>query len=260
MAHATGWSRRAFLGRAMSATVGTAVLTGLPEVLRIHGWYDTAVAQEPDVVLDTFNGLAAMVWPGDDPYSDAQGQVAERPGAIAANAGRHIMEALDGFVPAPDADGLSSDETVPLSAGVAGGMNSTALSVNPVAAGGALLSPFSRLTFAEKAETWRVLEEETQALDSSSLPEPLTHSAGVLQFVFGVLPGFVQFFAFSEIDVFDDASRTLSQRPVGWDHARYLEGVGTTPPEGSAELIGFYQDRTAVNGSDGTGERFDGEG
>lgn len=253
-------SRRRFLSRFLGTTVTAAAVAAMPELLARQGWHAAAEAQEPDLVLDTFNGLAAMVWPGDDPYSQAQGETTDGPGALAANAGLHIREALDGFVPAPDGPGAANDETVPLSAAIAGAINTVASSVNPVAAGGAFPSAFARLSLADKAETWRRLEEETQALDSSDLPEPLAHSAGVLQFVFGVLPGFVQFFGFAEIDVFDPGTRTLTQRPVGWDHARYLEGFGTTPPEGSAELIGFYQDRVAVDGSDGTGERFDGEG
>lgn len=253
-------SRRQFLARFGGTAITAAALAGMPELLRLQGWYDQAAAQEADVVLDTFNGLAAFVWPGDDEYSQAQGEATDGPGAVAANAGRHIADALDQFVPAPDGPGLANDQTLPLSAGIAGAINAVALTVNPAGTGAALPSPFARLAFADKAETWRRLEEETRALDSSGLPEPLTHSAGVVQFVFGVLPGFVQFFAFSEIDVWDPATRTLTARPVGWEHARYLEGRGTGPVEGWDDFQGYYQGRRAVAGSDGRGERLVREG
>lgn len=245
-------TRRQFLLRLGGTAVSAAAMTAMPDLLRLKGWYDPAFAQEVDVVLDTFNGVAAFVWPGDDDYSVAQGESADRPGALAADAGRHIREALDIFVPAPD-DAGANDETLPLSGAIASGINSVALTVNPLAAGGAFLSPFARLTFAEKAETWRVLEEDTQSISTSDLPEPYQDAGNVLQFVFGVLPGFVQFFAFAEIDVIDPASRTLTQRPVGWDHTGY-QGDRQVPVEGWDEFKGFYQGRSAVNGSDGTGE------
>lgn len=236
-------TRRGFLSRFGGTAAASAAIYALPEVLRIRGWWSAAYAQEADLVLDTYNGLAAMLWPGNDPYSVAQGESTDAPGAIAANAGRHIMAALDGFVPQPDTPAGSNDNTAPLSASIASAIGSVALTVNPLAANGAFLSPFARLSYAEKAETWRVLEEETQTV---SVPDS-THSAGVLQFVFGVLPGFVQFFAFSEIDVFDPATRTLTRRPVGWDHSGYL-GTALEPPEGWDELRGYYQDRREVAG------------
>ncbi|MBW3657924.1 MAG: hypothetical protein KY457_04755 [Actinobacteria bacterium] len=242
----TDLSRRQFLARAGGTVLTAAAIAAVPDLLTWRGWYDEAVAQEPDVVLDTFNGLAAMLWPGDDAYSEAQGVTTDGPGAIATNAGRHIREALDIFVPAPDGPGLANDGTVPLSGGIASMINVVATSVNPVGGTAPFPSTFARLSFDDKVETWRRLEEETRALDSSSMPEPFAHSSGVLQFVFGVLPGFVQFFAFSEIDVWDPAQRALTGRPVGWDHASYLEGLGTTTPEGWDEFLGYYQNRRSV--------------
>jgi hypothetical protein len=132
---------------------------------------------------------------------------------------------------------------VPLSGSVASAMNSVALTVNPAATGGGFSSPFARLSFAEKAAVWRILEQDTrQATDHDP-----THSLGVLQFLFGVLPAFVGFFAFSEIDVFDPATRTLTRRPVGWDHGGYL-GTRTDPVEGWDDFLGYYQGRTKVQG------------
>jgi hypothetical protein len=115
--------------------------------------------------------------------------------------------------------------------------------VNPAATGGGFPSPFARLPFDDKAAVWRILEEDTRRVTDF---DP-THSLGVLQFVFGVLPAFVAFFAFSEIDVFDSATRTVKRRPVGWDHCGYL-GDRAEPVEGWDDFQGYYQGRTEVEG------------
>lgn len=240
-------TRRRFLAQLGGTAITAAAVAAMPDLLRWKGWYDPAVAQEPDVVLDTFNGLAAMVWPGEDPYSTAQGEATGRPGAIAARAGFHIREALDGFVPAPDQP-VENDGTVPLSGGVASVINAVAATVDPVGGPAPFPSLFARLSFADKVETWRRLEEETRELDASVLPAPFAGSSGALQLVFGLLPGFVQFFGFAETDVVDPATRTLRQRPVGWDHAGYLTEFGTTPPDGWDDLLGYFEGRRKAEG------------
>jgi hypothetical protein len=68
----------------------------------------------------------------------------------------------------------------------------------------------------------------------------------VLQFVFGVLPALVAFFAFSEVDVFDPTTRSLMRRPVGWDHCGYLDGR-LEPVEGWDDFRGYYHGRTKVD-------------
>jgi hypothetical protein len=235
-------TRRDFLARFGGLTVAGAAVWALPEVLGCRGWWSAAYAEDRDVVLDTYNGLAAMMWPGNDAYSAAQGERNEHPGAIAANAGRHLMTALDGLVPRPSPAGDGS-QTVQLSGSVASAMNTVALTVNPAAARGSFSSPFANLSFANKATVWRRLEEDTRQVTDF---DP-THSVGVLQFVFGVLPALVQFFAFSEIDVFDPATRTLTSRPVGWDQCGYLVGH-IEPVEGWDEFHGYYQNRKVVQG------------
>lgn len=240
-------TRRTFLRRLGGTTLSAAAVATVPDLLRWKGWYDPAVAQEADVVLDTFNGLAAMVWPGDDAYSQAQGEATDGPGAVAARAGHHIREALDFFAPAPDQP-TANDDTAPLSGGIASVINVVASSVDPLGGPAPFPSTFARLSFVDKIETWRRLEEETRDIDASGMPEPFTHSAGVIQFVFGVLPGFVQFFAFSEIDEWDADARAIAQRPVGWDHAGYLTEFGTDPPEGWDDLEGYYGGRREVTG------------
>ena len=236
-------SRRDFLAYFGGLTAASAAVWALPEVLGSHGWWSPAYGEDVDVVVDTFNGLTAMLWPGNDAYSVAQGEWNDRPGAIAANAGRHLMVALDGLVPQPYTELPVERHFVPLSGSVASAINTVALTVNPAAARGAFLSPFASLSLAGKAAVWRTLEEDTRQVADR---DP-THSVGVLQFVFGVLPGLVLFFAFSEIDVFDPDTRTLVRRPVGWDHCAYLPGR-MEPVEGWDDLQGYYQDRKEVEG------------
>jgi hypothetical protein len=106
-------TRRDFLAYFGGLTAASAALWALPEVLDSRGWWSAAYANDADIVLDTYNGLAAMVWPGNDPYSMAQGESNHQPGAIAANAGHHLMVALDGVVPQPSTGVHASHGTVP---------------------------------------------------------------------------------------------------------------------------------------------------
>ena len=228
-------TRREFVTSLGGLAAATVAVAALPEVLGRRGWWSAAYANDADVVLDTYNGLAAMLWPGNDTYSVAQGEWNERPGAIAANAGRHTMVALDGLLPEPYTEFHSDRGQVPLSGSIASAINSVALTVNPAAMGGPFPSPFARLPFADKAAVWRILEEDTRQVAEL---QP-GHSLGVLQLVFGVLPGLVNFFAFSEIDVFDPAARTVSRRPIGWDHGGYL-GERTEPVDGWDDFLGYY--------------------
>jgi hypothetical protein len=236
-------TRRDFLAYFGGLTAASAAVYALPEVLGSRGWWSAAYAEDADLILDTYNGLAAMLWPGDDAYSVAQGEWNDRPGAIAANAGRHTVAALDSLLPEPYTELHSDRRRVPLSGSIASAINSVALTVDPAPTGGAFPSPFARLSFADKAAVWRILEEDTRQVTEL---DP-GHSLGVLQFVFGVLPAFVNFLAFSEIDVYDPTTRTVSRRPVGWDHCGYL-GQRTEPVEGWDDFLGYYQGRTEVEG------------
>ena len=96
------------------------------------------------------------------------------------------------------------DETTPFlphfSATVAAVLNSLAEAVNP-AAGGTFVSPFARLSFAEKAAVFQIM-------DATDSLKPLA----------GVLPAFVAFFCYSEAGAFDPATRSLTrseERRVG---------------------------------------------
>ena len=125
---------------------------------------------------------------------------------------------------------------MPLSGSIASAINSVALTVNPAATAGAFPSPFARLPFADKAAVWRILEEDTRQVAEL---EP-GHSLGVVQFVFGVLPAFVNFFAFSEIDVFDPATRTLSA-PAGRMGSRRVSRRTHGTGRGVGRLLGLLR-------------------
>lgn len=238
-----GFSRRVFLARAgiVAAAAGLWQLTSLVDV---EGPAQHALALEPDQVRDTINGLVAFVFPGDDEYSVAQGEDQERPGAIAAGTTDALIESLDRYLPAPYVGDSSGNHTVPLSGAVAGVLNTAALAVNPAASSGAFLSPFSRLSWEQKAHALRLLEEET-GLPDHDLPQPLTRASGNTEFLAGILPAFAAFLAFTEWAVWDPDTRTLTERPVGWAHSGYQDGR-LTPVEGWDEFHGYYQDRRSV--------------
>ncbi len=221
------FSRRSFVGRAGALSVG-AVLAQLPVLLDAKGLLAAANAAEIDPTRDSLSGLLAFILPGDDDYSVAQGESAKGPGAIGAKTLDPFINALDNFVPA---SALGTTTTIPASRGVATLLDNYALQVNPAATGGVFLSPFARLTFAEKAEVFKRFEADQ--LVSTVLPE--------LRFVAGILPGFVAFMAASEAGVLDAATGRLTSKPVAWTLARY-----GGPAEGHPELRGYYQGRRHV--------------
>src|SRR5207247_2568269 len=151
---------------------------------------EQAQAQSADYVADTLSGLVAFILPGDDEYSRAQGTPTAEPGGIAAGTVPVFIADLDRFVPA--SVGGSPSQTIPASGGVASLLNDYALQVNP-AADGPFISPFARLSFAEKAEVFRRFEAD----------EGLSSAVQEFKFVSGILPGFVAFLAWSEAGVLD---------------------------------------------------------
>ncbi|SDS76509.1 hypothetical protein [Jiangella sp. DSM 45060] len=233
---------------------------------------------------DTLRGLVVMVCPGPDAYSRAQGTPRDEAGALEARGDDFMIAALDGFVPFPDQlatplaaalatavddiglplptlplfpsvwtldrvllELLENDETLPLSLVVALLLNVVATQVNPLAVNGPFLSPFARLTLAEKAAAFELLEgpdADLVALLDAGLPEPLRSSiSGLLRFLAGALLEFSAFGSYNEWGVYDGSSRRLTERPVGWELSGYQpDGV----VDGWADFIGYYQDRTEV--------------
>jgi hypothetical protein len=112
------------------------------------------------------------------------------------------------------------------------------------------MSPFSNLSFAEKAAAFQLLEEQTPAilaLVDDQLTQPMKQSvSGLLKFVGGALIEFAAFGAFSEYGVFNQATRGLNATPVGWSLSNYLAETGFQPVEGWDDFKGYYQNRTEV--------------
>jgi hypothetical protein len=204
------------------------LLGQLPDVLGARGLLAEAQAQSVDVTTDTLSALVAFILPGNDEYSRAQGTPTSEPGGIAAGTVPVFIDNLDNFVPAAV---NRTTTTVPASGGVATLLNDFALQVNPAAAEGPFVSPFARLSFAEKAEVFRRFEAD----------ETTSGVLNEVKFVSGILPGFVAFLAWSESGVLDPATRQPTSRPVGWQLSRYAG-----PAEGHRELKGYYQGRRAA--------------
>lgn len=198
-------SRRSFLWSMALAGAGAALFHsgGVPG----RGWAQATGASSPDLVHHTFNGLLAFVVPGPDDYSIAQGVSTPEPGGVDAGATDVLIATLDGTVPfSPN-----------FSATMAAVLNGVAQAVNPAAAG-PFLSPFARLSFAEKAVVFQIMD----ATDS-------------LKSLAGVLPAFVAFFCYSEAGAFDPSTRSLSGQPIGWQLSSY-QGVA----EGRDEFLGYF--------------------
>src|SRR5207253_10066601 len=124
----------------------------------------------------------------------------------------------------------SEGPTLPSSGGVAALLNGTALTVNPAAANGAFLSPFARLSFADKVEVFHQLEQLTEGSE--------------LRFVSGIVIGAVGFLSYGEAGVVDPTTRRLKSAPVGWKISNY-SGIA----EGRNELKGYWQGRRSVRTS-----------
>jgi hypothetical protein len=198
-------SRRSFLWSMTLASAGAALFhSGVPTNA---SWAQAAEGSAPDLVRDTFNGLLAFVVPGPDDYSVAQGVSTPEPGGVDAGATDVLLATLDGTVPF-----LPS-----FSATVAAILNGLAQAVNPAAAG-PFASPFARLSFAEKAAVFQIMD----ATDS-------------LKSLAGVLPAFVAFFFYSEAGVFDPGTRSLTGQPIGWQLSSY-QGVA----DGRDEFLGYF--------------------
>jgi hypothetical protein len=225
-------TRRSFLQR--TGLVGLAA--ALPGLLQVRGLVGEALAQSADLTADTLSGLVAFMFPGDDPYSAAQGVTAPGPGGIAANVVTTFIGNLNQYVPAGTP--VTGNQAIPAAPAVAALLNSYAAQVNPAAAGGAFPSPFARLSFAEKAEVFKRLEGDV-ATDGTEV-----------RFVAGILPGFAAFLAFSEAGVFDPATRAVTKRPVSWDLSSY-----SGPAEGHREHLGYWKGHKTARQSAGYARR-----
>jgi hypothetical protein len=202
-------SRRGFLGQIALASAAAAIAQA-PEFACGGRWFEAAHAASPDLVHDTCNGLLAFVVPGTDSYSQAQGVSTPDPGGVDAGATDALIVTIDGTTPfVPD-----------FSAVVVTILNGLAQAVHPGITG-PFGSPFSNLSFPEKAAVFQVMDNHE-----------------TFKVLAGVLPGFVGFFVYSEAGTFDPGTRSLTGRPLGWTLANY-EGVS----DGRDELHGYLQDK-----------------
>jgi hypothetical protein len=198
--------RRRRIVAAIFATTGVAAL---PQLWR-GNFIANAAAATPQLTRETLNAIAVFFAPGADPFSLQQGEVTKEPGAIEAGAGEGLYQGLNLANPfAPD-----------LADTVADIFNSTADAVNRGGAG-PFESSFANLSFAQKGVVFAALES----------------NAATAQLV-GVLPLVVGFLTFAETAVFDPATRTILDRPIGWDLSDY-SGVS----DGRDEFRGYFRNR-----------------
>lgn len=238
---------------------------------------------------ETISGLVAFAAPGPDEYSKAQGTPRPEPGGIDARGPDFVIHALNNYMPFPDqlvrpvvmalktgfgdldlplpddvanlpTDSVESlddalglimenNQAVPLSLVVALLLNFMATRVNPAAAGGQFVSPFARLSYAEKAEVFRLIEgsdaDLVEMLDQHA-PEPMRHSmSGLLKFVGGALVEFATFGSYCEWGALDQRTKVLRSRPVGYELTGYIPNGHV---EGWDDFQGYYQGRTKVEG------------
>jgi hypothetical protein len=197
--------RRRRIVASMFAVSGVLALPGLSGQL-----ISKAVADTPQLTRETLYGVAVFFVPGPDPFSLVQGESTPEPGALEAGAGEGLIQGLNFANPfAPN-----------LADVVAGIVNSTALAVNP-AITGPFQSPFANLPFAQKGIVFALLE-------GNPATAQLT----------GLLPLAVAFLSYSETAVFDPVTRTLRDRPIGWDLTNY-SGVS----DGRNEFRGYFRNR-----------------
>jgi len=208
-------TRGAFVARALTSA---GVLVGLQEALTRGGLGTEAAAAAADLVTQTFNGLAAFVVPGPDDYSVVQGVTTTEPGGVEAHAGEALVAGLN-----------FADASQPnLAAGAATLLNSVAVVVDASSAVGRFESALANLTFANKGTVFAVLESEPNF-------EPFRP-------LVGLLPALAAFLSYSEVGVFNPATRSIVAAPIGWQLSSY-DGVA----DGRAELVGYFEGRRKVD-------------
>jgi hypothetical protein len=212
-----GASRRDFLHKAGVFTAAAAVLQS--DWVRRVLVTEAQATEQPNLVPDTFNGLAAFIVPGDDPYSVHQGVNDTNPGAVAACTGFFLVATLNLInVPPPPAPSFAIF--------VASILNSVAAAANP-AATGPFDSPFANLSFAEKGAAFAIMESGQAGPEVAPLA--------------GILPALTASIAYSEAGLLSPAFCTLNGTPVGWAISGY-QGVA----DGRDDFKGYFQNRRSA--------------
>ena len=207
-------SRRAFLHKSGMFTAAAALVQA--------GWVTGLLVREaraqqgPNSVADTFNGLAAFIVPGPDPYSTHQGVADATPGAVAACTGAVLATALDLIDLAPP-------PFPGFGAFVAFVLNHVAQTANPIGTG-PFDSHFANLSFGGKGAVFRIMES------GQAGPELIPLA--------GILPALTAFIAYSEAGLVNPDFCTVNGAPVGWVISGY-EGVA----DGRNDFQGYFQNR-----------------
>jgi len=218
-----GLSRRSLLQRV--GLLGVAAALGEFAALADASGIAPPAAASDSVTEDTFRGLVAFIVPGDDAYSVAQGESVAGPGGIASGAVPFLIATVDRGIHG-SFGGVGAG--VPVSQGIAALLNQTALTVDPAAVNGGFLSPFARLSFAQKGQVFARLDEEGR-----------DNTVGL---VAAALTALTSLMCYSEVAAYDPVSRRLERRPVGWT----ISGYGGVV-EGRAEFRGYWRGRTAAD-------------
>ncbi|HIV73105.1 MAG TPA: hypothetical protein H9903_19370 [Candidatus Aquabacterium excrementipullorum] len=229
---------------------------------------------------DTLAGVSAFAVPGSDLYSLWQGLSTFQVGGVAARNDAFLTFMFDNYLPLPPplggtlgmslgaslrglslplGDGttlnlgnaltelLNATDSLPLSTLLALLLNALALTVQPASLVGPFLSPFSRLSWKNKARVLELLEnpgpEVMRAM--GPIPDPLLKTViGYVQLIAVGLLAFAGFGSYSEWAALDPATRTLRSRPVGWALSKYQPNG---PVEGWDDFKGYYQNRRSAS-------------
>lgn len=212
-----------------SGTSRRTALLGVPSTAALLALSARPAAAAPgdDYLAQGFKALAAYVVPGDDEYSVQQGLTAPRPGGVAAGADVMLEETYDLALPVAVAPGLQVN--LPGAATFALVLELFARRRYPLEVIGPFVHPFANLTHTRKA---LVLDD----IDAEQLTED-----SALGYAFGSLTTLAAFASYGERGVFDPATGTLRERPVGWDLSGY-DGVSNGWPE----LRGYWEGRTSA--------------
>lgn len=208
-------SRRGFLASA-GIGAGALLLTGAP----------SAAAASPRFITDAFDGLAAFVLPGNDPFSRQQKKTFPGPGAVANLGGLVVRETLDQYVPIQIAEAALP---APGALGYALILQTVSLGIEPLSFIGPFAHPFANLSWQRKLGVLQQVEELPGLTGSV-----IGYSANALTTIAGLG-------AYSERSAFDRRTEELTGRPVSWDYSNY---GGRS--DGWPEFIGFLDGVTEV--------------
>lgn len=153
---------------------------------------------------------------------------------------------------------LENDSATPLSLPVALLLNYVATATDPLSLNGAFLSPFARLSFADKARAMEMLESSQSnlvALLDAQVPQPLKSSvSGLLKFLGGALHEFAASRAWARARSTTRAPARVVLTPVTGEVLRDLFGgfaAATIAMQGEACRIAFAGDDGADDGHPG---------